>query len=220
VRPIDIRTQFLTGHFPAALTIDIDRQGLATGAITVRDIFQMLHGGLALSRESLPGVRAEVGKVGLEVHDGADYHHTVMKRSTPFREYTGACDGPHTYRVENHEDRQGERRRVLHDYIVEHHDGKRNRLAVLIGASQSYISDVLRGKKPFGEKAAKRLETQINDAGLPPISLVDPRSAPSSVASLELELIEAFRRLPPPRQVQLVKDVAVEAMRTTHRPPD
>ena len=90
-----------------------------------------------------------------------DYHHTVISKATPFREFTGQCarrDNPSMDIKELPEIRRTNLRRFVDTRM-------RGNLSALARTYRpdnprpNFFSDLLRGAKNFGEKLAFELET-------------------------------------------------------------
>lgn len=94
----------------------------------------------------------------------ADYHHNLILKATPFRDFTEWCAQADNLRV----DIQDARRRNLRAHIDAAFGGNVSLFAKMIGKSQSQLADTLDGRKPFGEKVARNIE---RSAGLVSLSL-------------------------------------------------
>lgn len=118
------------------------------------------------------------------------------------------------------------RREVLRAFIKAYFNETANQFATEIDETQSFISGLLSGEKPFGERLALRLEEAIRAKGHFPIRLLSPETGPMPTAleaeayNRERDLLDAFRRLAPARQIELLAQIALEAMRARSQPLD
>lgn len=100
---------------------------------------------------------------------GGDYHHTVLTKATPSRDFTKWCEPGHTSGM----DVQKLRRAALKAYIAKHFPrdgdprGNVSAFAQTVDKAQSQIADMLDGRKSFGEKVAATLAKQLELAGYP-----------------------------------------------------
>lgn len=85
----------------------------------------------------------------------------VIPPSTSFGDFTGRCYTRHADGVEIVDIR----RRKLRLWIAQRFEGKAQRFAKSIERPQPQIAELLSGKRSFGEKLARLLETQ---ASMPP----------------------------------------------------
>lgn len=130
----------------------------------------------------------------------ADYHHTVLGKSTPSGEFTKRCYPGDTFGVSDEpiETVQDARRQALRDYIRLHF-GTVNRFALALERKQPQINETLKGSRSFGEKLARALEQEIDSLRhsaewkhLPPLQFdVDADSS----ARLR-QLIDYFEAIP------------------------
>ena len=90
------------------------------------------------------------------------YHHTVIPPSTPNGDSRVARRRRHTITVKELVER---RRARLRKWIDIHFPDNDSEFARKINKGQSYVSDLLRGAKSFGEKAARAIEDR---AKMPP----------------------------------------------------
>jgi hypothetical protein len=95
---------------------------------------------------------------------GGDYHCTVTGKATPFREFTGRCVAPDN-RPMKIEELPEIRRANLRRYLELHLSNNLSELARRYRPDNprpSFFSDLLRGKKHFGEKLAFALESCLD----------------------------------------------------------
>jgi hypothetical protein len=93
---------------------------------------------------------------------GADYHHTVLKDATPFRDFTERCwvaDTAEVPELPTQTDQEA-RREVLAAYVRVHF-GSVNAFANALGRKQPQLNETLKGERSFGEKLARALEAEI-----------------------------------------------------------
>jgi hypothetical protein len=94
------------------------------------------------------------------------YHHTVISKATPFREFTKWCRGTQTGDMKIAE-LAGTRRQNLARYVDQHLDGNVSELTRIYGRSvhrdvkPSYFNDMLAKRKSFGEKVARQIEKAL-----------------------------------------------------------
>lgn len=168
----------------------------------------MADGGLALGREGLAIGAGQTLQVGLQVH-ARDYHQTVICNATPSGEFTKRCKRDEIVLV----DIQDARRKRLQRYIERQFSGNISALARRVGRQPTFFSDLFAGRKSFGEKLARKLESEL---GLEPGYFDRSDDAPSdrrTTAAPQWPFRFAYERWTrlTPQQQRRIEDV-VEGM--------
>jgi len=83
----------------------------------------------------------------------------VIFNATPFGDYPTDEPSRHNHQMIT---LKNLRIRVLQDYINQSHGGNQTKAAAALGKRQSQISDMLSGRKSFGEKVCSTMEKNAN----------------------------------------------------------
>lgn len=196
-RPLErVGEHLLPGHRALRVLLDRNRQLGRREPVAIGAVLEMLGARVAGVSEPLPLLDAEGEEVGFEVHGPITPNSvTKVKHFLVSR----PCCTPE----------------MNDDALIRLENLKATKLSAKelsdrAGGRVSYWSDMLRGKKSFGEKAARNLEERL---GLPRLAM----DAPLDDDAGSTKLVPAQVALPDPDGVTTALEVLAEALRSTDK---
>lgn len=165
VGPVHVRTQRLAGHRAASFLLDRDREPLPALAKPTNDVAQVADAGAAPLGEAGLFFSGERREVQLQIHAIiSPYGDSPVNTIWGIHHLVSA---PYAHHV----DVVTSRRVNLTDILARDFAGNQSALAKQIGRRPTYVNELIRGKRSFGEKIARAIERQLH---LPPSALDFP----------------------------------------------